>query len=295
MSDSHEQQVRLLNSSDAPAVERLLRTSEYTYQRFTLSELPLLLKHYPAVGVFHDTSMYGFLLSQNINAPNAWIGGFGVSWTESENYIAILCTLLEFLSFHLMLRGVYYLHYSGNDTEDDWLLPLLLQDGFILHRRLYSYDKTDYSIPSEGNQQVNIRPVRLSSQQNSASDIAALLAIEEACFEEMWRYDTTIFSDIATTHPYFVVAELNKQVVGYQFNAVDDESGYLIRIAVHPSVNRQGIGARLMAGAIRFFKEAQVTRIMLNTQEDNYLAHRLYEWFNFIRIDQMGFVLRKIL
>ena len=74
---------------------------------------------------------------------------------------------------------------------------------------------------------------------------------------------------------------------------MDDESGYLIRIAVHPSVNRQGIGTRLMAEAIRFFQREQVTCILLNTQEDNYHAHRLYEWFNFIRIEQMGFVLRK--
>jgi ribosomal-protein-alanine N-acetyltransferase len=295
MPDSHEQQVRLLTSSDIPAIERLIRTSEYTYQRFTLSELPLLLKNYPGVGMFHDDSLYGFLLSQNINNLNAWIGGFGISWTESKNYVDVLFTLLEHLSIYLMMLGVYYLHYSGNDTEDDWLGPLLLEDDFTIHRRLYYYDKTDYSIPSEGNQQVNIRPVRLSSQQNAASDMAALLTIEEACFEEMWRYNSTIFSDIAATHPYFVVAELNKQVVGYQFNAMDGESGYLVRIAVHPSVNRQGIGIRLMAEAIRFFKEAQATRIMLNTQVDNYHAHHLYEWFNFIRIEQMGIVLRKTL
>jgi ribosomal protein S18 acetylase RimI-like enzyme len=292
MPDSHEQQVRLLNSSDAPAIERLLRTSEYIYQRFTLSELPLLLQHYPAVGIFHDTTMYGFLLSQNNHVPNAWIGGFGVSWTESENYITILSTLLELLSLHLMMRGVYYLHYSGNDTENDWLQPLLLKDGFIPYRRLYAYDKFDYYIPSEGNQQVKIRPVQLTTE---SSDIAALLAIEELCFEDLWRYDSTTFSDIAATHPYFIIAELNRQVVGYQFNAVDDESGYLVRIGVHPSVNRQRIGTRLMAEAIRFFQRQHVTRIMLNTQEDNDHAHRLYEWFDFIRLEQMGFVLRKTL
>jgi len=139
---------------------------------------------------------------------------------------------------------------------------------------------------------VKIRPVQLTPE---SSDIAALLAIEELCFEDLWRYDSTTFSDIAATHPYFVVAELNRQVVGYQFNAVDDESGYLVRIGVHPSVNRQGIGTRLMAEAIRFFQQQQVTRIMLNTQEDNYHAHRLYEWFDFIRLEQMGFVLRKTL
>jgi ribosomal protein S18 acetylase RimI-like enzyme len=66
-----------------------------------------------------------------------------------------------------------------------------------------------------------------------------------------------------------------------------------VRIAVHPSVNSQGIGARLMAEAIRFFERERVQRIMLNTQEENIHAHRLYEWFGFIRIEQKGFVLRK--
>ena len=92
---------------------------------------------------------------------------------------------------------------------------------------------------------------------------------------------------------YFVVATLNDKVVGYQFNALDSNLGYLVRIAVHPSVNGQGIGARLMAEAVRFFQQEQVSRIMLNTQDTNTHAHSLYEWFGFIRIHQQGFVLRK--
>ena len=90
-----------------------------------------------------------------------------------------------------------------------------------------------------------------------------------------------------------MVAELNGQVVGYQFNTIDADAGYLVRIAVHPSVNGQGIGARLMTEAIKFFANARVSRIMLNTQDNNTHAHRLYEWFGFVRIEQMGFVLRK--
>jgi len=50
-----------------------------------------------------------------------------------------------------------------------------------------------------------------------------------------------------------------------------------------------------MAEAIHFFEEAQVLRILLNTQDDNTHAHRLYEWFGFIRTRQVGFVLRKLL
>src|SRR5260221_356509 len=78
-------QVRLLTSDDLPSVLRLLNTSEYISQRFTQEELPLLLNLYPSVGMFNGPSLRSFLLSQTINAPSAWVGGFGVSWTESRS------------------------------------------------------------------------------------------------------------------------------------------------------------------------------------------------------------------
>jgi ribosomal protein S18 acetylase RimI-like enzyme len=281
-------QVRLLTSNDLPLVQRLLNASEFIYQRFTLEELPMLLKHYPAGGMFSGDSMSGFLLSQTVNPPSAWIGGFGVSWTASSEYISILETLLEQQTRHLIKRGVRYLYYSGNDIQQDWLRDILIARSFTLHRLLYSYDKYNYNVPSTGNPDVKLRSVE-------KRDIPALLAIEEACFEDFWRYDAHSFEDIAATHPYFVVAELNSNVVGYQFNALEDEFGYLIRIAVHPSVNGQGVGVRLMSEAITFFQQAHILSIMLNTQDDNTRAHRLYEWFGFVRINQTGFVLRKAL
>jgi ribosomal-protein-alanine N-acetyltransferase len=280
------ERVRKLGSDDLPLVERLLRTSEYIYQRFTLEELPALLKHYPTVGLFSGDALLSFLLSQTVNAPSAWIGGFGVSWTESRTYVKMIRTLLEYLASLLIARRVRYLHYSGTDVEQDWLRDVLLPLGFSPYRLLYAYDKFDYTVPTQGNLSVTVRPIE-------ERDISALLTIEQACFEDLWRYDALSFRDIAQTHPYFVVAEQDGRVVGYQFNALDGEFGYLVRIAVHPSVGGQGIGARLMSEAIRFFKDARVSRIMLNTQDDNTYAHRLYEWFGFIRIQQVGFVLRK--
>ena len=283
--------VRLLTYHDLPIIERLLRNSEYIYQRFTLEELPLLLQRYPAVGAFAGSSLHGILLSQTVNPPIGWIGGFGVSWAESNAYLTILDQLLEPLSSHLLAQGVHALHYSGNDLQQDWLREPLRKRGFKPHCLLYAYDKYDYGIPSSGNQEVIVRSVSLQPGQDN--DMAALLSIEEVCFEPLWRYDTTAFTDIADTHPYFVVAELQGKVVGYQFNAIDSDYGYLIRIAVHPSYSGQGIGARLMAEAIQFFAREHVMRIMLNTQENNTHAHRLYEWFGFIRLQHQGFVLRK--
>jgi ribosomal protein S18 acetylase RimI-like enzyme len=279
-------QVRPLTIDDLALVTRLLRTSEYVYQRFTQEELPALLRHYPAAGILSGNVLQGFLLSQTVNPPSAWIGGFGVNWTESRFYISLLDILLDEVIARLIRRGVHYLHYSGNDMHDDWLRDILLTRGFRPFRLLYAYDKLDFSIPSPGNQQVIVRPYE-------ARDLQAILGVEEACFEDFWRYDVAGFEDIAATHPYFVVAELNGRVVGYQFNALDCEAGYLVRIAVHPSASGKGVGVRLMSEAVSFFKRAHVLRIMLNTQEDNTHAHRLYEWFGFIRIPQIGFVLRR--
>lgn len=282
------EQVRLLSPADLALITRLLSTSEYIYQRFTLEELKHILRTYPAVGLFQGTSLRSFLLSQTLNPPSAWIGGFGVNWTESRAYLRFLDLQLDKLASALTPRGVSDLYYSGNDLENDWLRAPLLQRGFTPFRRLYAYDKFDYAVPTPGNQEVHLR-------RAEPRDIPTLLTLEELCFEQIWRYDPATFTDILFTHPYFVVVELNGQVIGYQFNALDGEYGYLVRIAVHPNYNGQGIGARLMAEAIRFFKGARSTRIMLNTQEENTHAHRLYEWFGFVRIQQIGFVLRQSL
>src|SRR5437764_15163936 len=100
------EQVRLLTIDNMAFVKRLLSASEYIYQRFTFDELPMLLKHYPAVGMFRGNSLQSFLLAQTVNAPSAWKGGFGVNWSESRSYIPMLDTLLDHLIPLLGNRGL---------------------------------------------------------------------------------------------------------------------------------------------------------------------------------------------
>lgn len=282
----HAEQVRLLTPGDLPAIIRLLRTSDYVYQRFTLDELKYLLRGCPGISLWHGDILQSFLLSQTLNPPSAWVGGFGVNWSENRSALRFWDLQMELLVEQLLGREIRSLHYSGNDQENDWLRRPLLERGFAPFRLLYAYDKLDYMVPAAGNQEVVLRRMELG-------DIPALLALENLCFEQLWRYDTASFADMMLTHPYFVVAVLDGNVIGYQFNALDSSYGYLVRIAVHPACSGHGIGVRLMAEAIRFFQHAHVTRIMLNTQQENTHAHRLYEWFGFTRIAQTGFILRR--
>src|SRR5260370_30186058 len=124
-------ETQLPTSHDRPREERLLNTSKYIYQRFMREDLPPLLKHYPTVGIFNGTSLQGFLLSQTVNAPCAWIGGFRARSTESRSYNHLLVTMLAYLMKSLIGTGGRRLYYSGNHIQHYWLRHMLLPPQFL--------------------------------------------------------------------------------------------------------------------------------------------------------------------
>ena len=286
--------VRELGAGDLDSVRRLLETSEYTYYRFAQDELPHLLATRPSVGAFTmppgplaritGGTLQGYLLLNTLVSPSAWIGGFGVIWSEGPRYATYLDLLLPEIERVAAARGARTLYYSGSDLDADWLRLDFQERDFALVTTLRSYDKYDLAVPTEGNQHVRVRPF-------TSGDARGVVAVEDAAFEPLWRYDEAGFVEVSETYPYFVVAEDETGIVGYQFNAVDGEAGYLIRIAVHPRAEGQGVGARLMAEAVRYFAGQRVRRILLNTEEKNHRAHRLYEGFGLHLVHPRGFVL----
>jgi [ribosomal protein S18]-alanine N-acetyltransferase len=294
MIDHDAMTIRLLRPEDEAAVRRILDTSEYVHYRFEPDELSKILTRYPAVGAFSVApgalgrvtggTLQAFLLVNWLVPPSAWIGGFGVTWSQGDKYEAYLDLLLQQLSLTVSLAGGRTLFYSGSEIDSDWLEASMEARGFELVSLLRSYDKTDYAIPTMGNEHVRVRPFQ-------PQDVAGVVDVENTAFEQLWRHDASSFLDVAHAYPYFVVAEDESGIVGYQFNTIDAITGYLVRIAVHSRAEGQGIGTRLMAEAIRYFERQHVWKIVLNTEEDNTRAHALYERFGFERVPPRGFVL----
>jgi ribosomal-protein-alanine N-acetyltransferase len=289
--------VRVLRPADLPAVRRILDTSEYIHYRFEPQELAGLLAKLPAVGAFSVApgalgrvtggTLQAFLLVNWLVPPSAWIGGFGVTWSQGAHFGDYLGPLLQRLATALAASGVRTLYYSGSDIDNDWLCDVLEVCGFELTSLLRSYDKSDFTIPSQGSQRVRVRPFR----PEDPADAAGVVAVENAAFAQLWRHDVSGFLEVARTYPYFVVAEDGAGIVGYQFNTIDAITGYLVRIAVHPRAEGHGVGTRLMAEAIRYFERQHVWKIVLNTEEQNTRAHALYERFGFRLVPPRGFVL----
>jgi ribosomal-protein-alanine N-acetyltransferase len=209
----------------------------------------------------------------------------GVGLADDWSVAAVLDALLSPCFDALRRRGARFVAYVG---DEPWLVPRLRERGFTVVNRILTYAKENGSVPSRGNQVVCVRPTR-------EADLTAIVALDEVTFDPLWRNTATILTEIWTRCPYFVVAELDGRVVGYQFNDLDGEHGHLTRVAVHPDFQGQGIGVRLMAEAIDFFQAVGVRVVTLNTQQDNVSAQRLYRWFGFHPLDKEAVVLWKTL
>jgi ribosomal protein S18 acetylase RimI-like enzyme len=294
MSQQETMALHDLRASDEDSIRRILDTSEYVHYHFDIDQLSRLLERYPAVGAYSvppgplgriaGGTLQAFLLINWLAPPSAWLGGFGVTWSQGQRFEEYLEPLLARMVERVAARGAQSLYYSGGDIDNDWLGDSLARRGFALTSLLRSYDKTDFAVPSDGNTEVQVRPF-------TAADLPGVLAVERECFATLWQRDAADFLDVAETYPYFVVAEDESGILGYQFNAVDAVTGYLVRIAVHPRAWGTGVGTRLMAEAVHYFEQRRVWKIVLNTEEENYRAHALYEWFGFQLIEPRGFVL----
>ena len=251
--------IRPTTLADREAIEHLCVGSPWTMQHFSLSELGTILSQRPGVARCDSLTqrVQSFLIATSLVPPCVWLGGFGITWQDHNEAESICHELLLAWLPLCKSHGATTAYYSGYDVDNDWMRPMLQLEGFVETALLRSYDKVDFSYPTQGNDAITIRDM-VPSQ-----DIPALVAIEKAAFAPLWQHDQREFFELAAEYEFFVVAVNNEgRVVGYQFSTVDSGIGYLVRIAVDPAEHSQGIGSRLMIAAVKFFERQQVMRIL---------------------------------
>lgn len=174
-------------------------------------------------------------------------------------------------------HAVTHIYYAGDEQSDQWLRPLLTAAGYYHQTDVVVYEKRGWEIPANGNPDVQVRPAR-------AVDLAEVLRLDTRCFEPQWVKDEGILAPAIADGSFFVMAELNGQVVGYSY-ATSHFGGrlvHLVRIAVDPEQRGRGIGVRLLAEFVTYAAETGAELLTLNTQAYNHHAQRLYRWFGFV-------------
>jgi ribosomal-protein-alanine N-acetyltransferase len=261
---------RQATGADESTLRRLIRESERVALRFSDKDLGSHLTSEPFLLAVQAGKLRGFLACSARRHPHAALVAAGL---DDECSIAPwLDRLLPSCLTHLRTGGFISVSFVGSAA---WLTEPLQDRRFRLLDHIVAYETTDLSVPHPGNPAVDIRAAL-------TKDFEALVDLDALDFHPIWRNSQETFRRWQLLLPYFVVAEFGDNLVGYCSCAlVDPGHGHLVRMAVHPTWQGLGIGARLLAEAVRYFGQAGARHITLNTQEGNQRAQQLYRQFGF--------------
>lgn len=272
--------LRVVDERDIPALCRLLEQGRWIAARGSPVELAERAARSPSWAALRQGRLEGLLSLDVRRHPVVQIDT--VAFQDTAAMRASLADLTMEACRYGQEAGALPLIYIGDQA---WLVAGLEALGFREVTRVIFYEKTDGAVPTPGNQMVALRPAK-------AEDLTTLLALDEVAFDPIWRDGAAVLSD-ALRSGQVSVADLGTQIVGYVVSAYYGREGYVVRLAVDPLWQGEGIGARLLAETVKSLWREGVRVILLNTQEDNWRARRLYERFGFVLADGQLLVLQE--
>lgn len=148
--------------------------------------------------------------------------------------------------------------------------------GFTERESLHLLRHDFASRPGRPTVQARVRPARRTDQRR-------ILEIDRLSFDEFWRFDQTSLRSArrATPHHRYVAAVLERTVVAYAIIGLAGATGYLQRLAVHPSARGRGVGSLLVLEAITWTINRGGLAMLVNTQTSNTAAVALYRSLGF--------------
>ncbi|NJP06984.1 MAG: GNAT family N-acetyltransferase [Chloroflexaceae bacterium] len=283
--DVSQAHTRLATVSDLPRIARLLRDGVRRYYGLHGSDLPGLLTTLPVVVVESGSELWGVALSGWHLDGITWLRGLALA--RGVEVHDGLDALLPFLHTTLRRAGLKQIFYCGDDVADTWLLPALIDHGYVLDTNVVVYEKKSLTLPDYGNQFMHIR-------RAESGDLDALITLDRLCFEPHWTKDHAMLGPAIAQGALFLVAVQDQEIVGYTY-ATSHFNGrlvHLVRLAVNPVWRGLGIGVRLLAEVVLFARYQHADLITLNTQSYNASAQRIYRWFGFVPTGESQSVLR---
>jgi ribosomal-protein-alanine N-acetyltransferase len=255
--------------SDAEAVQRLIARAWRVHLRIPPDLVPLRLK--PGTGwVAGDgDGVSGFMLAEIQPFLIAIITAAGLS--DDWHVSAYLDTFLPLVEDTTRQEGATALVQIGYAP---WLTAVLNERGFASRDRVVTYEWHYQPVTVSGSRSVAIRSAHVR-------DLPTLLSLDRQIFGPLWHKPPSSFEEALARASIFSVAELEGEIVGYQWCERQEGHGHITRLAVRPDREGQGVGTRLLTDALVSMVNAGVNWITLNTQESNLRSQTLYERHGF--------------
>lgn len=126
-----------------------------------------------------------------------------------------------------------------------------------------------------------------SIREAHESDLAEIMKLEHASFgSDSWS-ETNMRAELTEHHTYYLVAEIEDQLVGYAglSKLPSSEQSDIQTIAVTATQRGTGLGRELMHRLIARAKELGASELFLEVRADNPIAQKLYRKLGFVQID----------
>lgn len=273
--------VRAITPGDLRSIMRLVDTAWRVHIRVPPVELGTKIKVMPGYLAEDQAGLRGFIVMEPQRPHVALIIAAGLRDTWSVR--PYLDLLLPEIERAVRVEGLSALAHIGNVT---WLVDDLQVRGFETREWIVAFERHGAELPPSAPTPALIRSAHYS-------DMAALLVLDGLAFNHIWRKSAGNINEALASADSFSVAELDGQIVGYEWYERYHKHAHLTRLAVHPAYQGRGIGAQLLHTAISDALASGVNMITLNTQENNQRSRALYERFGFVYTQQRMPVLWK--
>lgn len=151
--------------------------------------------------------------------------------------------------------------------------------GFETICRIVLLEKPLYEAPKVSRNNTGARITNFRKR-----DMEEVLKLDAAAFDNFWKLDAHTLGIIASscTDNAFILARKGKKISGYAVGGVSGGLGYLQRLGVEPDHQGSGLGKLLASGITKLLYRMGASLVLVNTQEDNQAALKLYRDLGFL-------------
>ena len=129
---------------------------------------------------------------------------------------------------------------------------------------------------------------------SAGADWSTLAAIDDAAFPPYWHFDERSLRDAQAATPSSRTRVAGgRSPIGYAITGRTGSTGFVQRLAVHPSATGHGIGRALTLDGLHWLRRRGSKQAFVNTQDDNKRALALYLDLGFLAEPQPLLVLAR--
>ena len=162
----------------------------------------------------------------------------------------------------------------------NWFVHMIEKTKFKLTQEIIVLERSDSSSVDDkiGNEYF-IRKL-------DPDDLPYVVELDELSFPPLWQMPMETMRLAYLQSGYSTVIEKDQQIIGYQITTDALSSAHLARIAVRPDLQKRGLAGFLLTDVINYYQKIGISRLTVNTQNDNFASQMLYKKFGFERLNE---------